>query len=130
MTAALPDERKVAMGFDQMRDQRKQIASTVKPGTPFRAAVIRAREITFLQTAYAGEMAMLNALLAQLGPLNSRGHGGRTPHHASKRYVAMDKRGVPVQRKGNPANSRYYPHQGQRECERRVRQLKQGFIQP
>lgn len=80
------------MGFAAMRERRSQIAATVKPGTPFRAAVMMSQLIAFVMAGCKGNIAMERSLLGEITPLQHRGKGGGRPHHESSRYVAQDKR--------------------------------------
>ena len=85
----------------------------MKAGTPFRAAQMMAAALAVVvrETAHLGPVERqrhLQEKLLGLGPLRHRGHG----------------RGAPSRRFGNDCNNGGVgvPHQGKRECARRLRQ--------
>ena len=45
-----------------------------------------------INSAMALDLGLRDHALSAIGPYKSRGKGGQRPHHASKRFVAMDKR--------------------------------------
>lgn len=71
------------------------------------APFARARAMMSLIVAAMGDMAKL----AAIGPYESRGKGkGRGPRMCRTNFLSS-------------AGSKYMPHQGKRECARRIRQM-------
>lgn len=60
------------MTYTEMADARRQRRAAVKHGTPFRAAILMAREVA---AARELPIAQQQAVLAAIGPYESRGKG-------------------------------------------------------
>ena len=80
----------------------------IKPGTPFRSALLMTAAISALATSMRG-MSLINAL----GPYAGRGKG----------------RGKYSGKKQPNGSGRVYESNGIRECARRVRQIEKGMLQ-
>ena len=83
----------------------------IKPGTPFRSAMLMTAAISALAARMQG-MSLQLAINA-LGPYKGRGKG----------------RGIYSGRKQPNGSGRVYESNGVRECARRVRQIEKGMLQ-
>ena len=83
----------------------------IKPGTPFRSAMLMTAALSALATSMRGMP--LQLAINALGPYAGRGKG----------------RGIYSGRKQPNKPGRAYESSGVRECARRVRQIEKGMLQ-